>query len=114
MLRTAPGQPKRERKHHDTTGNMIAASSHVLLFYRSNAYPYGYMAVGYLLFLQEQIKDHHHLVPIHFFVTKIRSQEKGPAEAAGAASANERALHRSAVLELSVGFFHKLASCEWW
>jgi hypothetical protein len=29
VLRAAPGQPKRERKHHDTTGNMIATSSHV-------------------------------------------------------------------------------------
>jgi hypothetical protein len=60
VLRKAPGQPKRERKHHDTTGNMIAASSHVLFFYLSKVYPNGYMAVSYLLFLQEQIKDYHH------------------------------------------------------
>jgi hypothetical protein len=39
---------------------MIAASSHVLFFYLSKVYPDGYIAVGYLLFLQEQIKDHHH------------------------------------------------------
>jgi hypothetical protein len=31
----APGQPNGERKHHDTTGNIIAASYHVLLFYLS-------------------------------------------------------------------------------
>jgi hypothetical protein len=31
VLRAAPGQPNRERKHHDTTGNMIATSSHVFL-----------------------------------------------------------------------------------
>jgi hypothetical protein len=41
---------------------MIAASSHVLFFYLSKVYPNGYIAVGYLLFLQEQIRDHHHLV----------------------------------------------------
>jgi hypothetical protein len=35
---------------------MIAASSHVLFFYLSKVYPNGYIAVGYLLFLQEQIK----------------------------------------------------------
>jgi hypothetical protein len=39
---------------------MIAASSHVLFFYLSKVYPNGYIAVGYFLFLQEQIKDHHH------------------------------------------------------
>jgi hypothetical protein len=39
---------------------MIAASSLVLFFYLSKVYPNGYIAVGYLLFLQEQIKDHHH------------------------------------------------------
>jgi hypothetical protein len=38
---------------------MIASSSHVLFFYLSKVYPNGYIAVGYLLFLQEQIKDHH-------------------------------------------------------
>jgi hypothetical protein len=36
LLKAAPGQPKRERKHHDTTGNMI-----------------------------EQIKDHHQPVGSH-------------------------------------------------
>ncbi len=49
-----------ERKHHETTGNMIAASSRVLFFYLSKVYPNGYIAGGYLLFLQEHIKDHHH------------------------------------------------------
>jgi hypothetical protein len=39
---------------------MIAASSHVLFFYLSKVCPNGYVAVGYLWFLQEQIKDHHH------------------------------------------------------
>ena len=39
---------------------MIAASSLVLFFYLSKVYPNGYIAVGYLLFLQEQIKNHHH------------------------------------------------------
>jgi hypothetical protein len=33
VLRAAPGQPNRERKHHDTTGNMIAASSQQVLFF---------------------------------------------------------------------------------
>jgi hypothetical protein len=61
VLRAAPGQPNRERKHHDSAGNMIATSSHVFFFlYLSKVYPNGYIAVGYLLFLQEQIKDHHH------------------------------------------------------
>jgi hypothetical protein len=31
-------------------------------------YPNGYIAVGYLLFLQEQIKDHHHLHQQHVYV----------------------------------------------
>jgi hypothetical protein len=44
-VRAAPGQPNWERKHHDTTGNMIAAS-HVLFFYLSKVYPNGYIAVG--------------------------------------------------------------------
>jgi hypothetical protein len=60
LARAAPGQPNRERKHHDTTGNMITASSHVLFLYLSKVYPNGHTSVGYLLFLQEQIKDHHH------------------------------------------------------
>jgi hypothetical protein len=30
MLRAAPGQPKGEKKHHDTIRDMIAASLHVL------------------------------------------------------------------------------------
>ena len=37
-----------EKKHHDTIRDLMAASSHV--------FPLSYMAVGYLLFLQEQIK----------------------------------------------------------
>jgi hypothetical protein len=45
-------------EHQDTIRNMKAASSHVLsAFYCSRVYPNGYMAVGYFLFLQEQIKD---------------------------------------------------------
>jgi hypothetical protein len=33
----------------------------VFFFYLSKVYPTGgYIAVGYLLFLQEQTKDHHH------------------------------------------------------
>jgi hypothetical protein len=60
VLMAAPDQPNRERKHHDTTVNMIAASSHLRFFYLSEVYPNGYIAVGHLLFLQEQIKDHHH------------------------------------------------------
>jgi predicted secreted protein len=44
-VRAAPGQPNWERKHHDTTGNMIAVS-HVLFFYLSKVYPNGYIAVG--------------------------------------------------------------------
>jgi hypothetical protein len=49
---------------------MIATSSHVFVFfYLSKVYPHGYMAVSYVLFLQEQIKidqDHHHH-PANFF-----------------------------------------------
>ena len=32
----------------------------VFFFYLSKMYPNGYIAVGCFLFLQEQIKDHHH------------------------------------------------------
>jgi hypothetical protein len=72
--RAAPGQPNRERKHHDTKGNMITASSHVLFFYLSKVYPDGYIAVGYLLFLQEQIKDHHHLESVLVSSRKTRTK----------------------------------------
>ena len=40
------------KKHHGAIRNMITASSHML--YGS---PEGYMALGSILFLQEQIKD---------------------------------------------------------
>jgi hypothetical protein len=69
MLMTAPGQPNRERKHHDTIGNMLAETSHVLFFYLSKVYPNKYMVVGYLLFLQEQRKDHHHQDVSYMFVS---------------------------------------------
>jgi hypothetical protein len=35
---------------------MIAASSHVFFFYLSKVYPNVYIAVGYLLLLQEHVK----------------------------------------------------------
>jgi hypothetical protein len=57
VLSAAPGQPKEEKKHHDTIADIIAASSHVLSSTISRRVPYRYMAVGYLLFLQELIKD---------------------------------------------------------
>ena len=44
------------KKHHDTIRDMMATSSHVI-FLSVAGIPNGYMAVGYLLFLQEQIKD---------------------------------------------------------
>ena len=44
------------KKHHDTIRDMMATSSHVFCSI-SRGRPNGYMAVGYLLFLQEQRKN---------------------------------------------------------
>jgi hypothetical protein len=58
VLSAAPGQPKGgKKKHHDTIRDMIAASSHVFFFLSLAGASNGYMAVGYLLFLHEPIKD---------------------------------------------------------
>ena len=45
VLRSAPGQSKGEQKHHDTTRDMIAASSHVLSL-SPEGVTTGYVAFG--------------------------------------------------------------------
>jgi hypothetical protein len=56
---TLPRIPNGTKNHHRTTRVMVEASSHVLLFsFPGGGVPRdGYMAVGSILFLQEQIKD---------------------------------------------------------
>ena len=50
VLRVAPRQPEEKNKYHGTIRNMVTAASHII-----SSSPN--IALGYFLFLQEQIKD---------------------------------------------------------
>jgi len=56
VLSATPCQPKERKKHHVAVRNMIAASS-ACASLSPEGVTIGYIALGWFLFLQEQIKD---------------------------------------------------------